>query len=750
MTNIVGGNTSNLSQLGSPQDGSAPNPSGANGSLDFLSLISVVYEGKKNSEDRVGISGNTEKLVNTTEESLPLDKTQVEQIFSHVGKQASSDDISAFLKGLNFNSDGDEILNSDGDEINVGISTLQLLGRLSEPTDGSSIDFTNSHVVTKNFIKELSEYIKANNLNSDQSLGLEVSDISARMQNMKMLEKESPSLVDFANFDPDNIYTSDIKILEHSEELVSLKKLPFTKLTNAVFSYEKNDEIENLNRLSFLFNSDFTNEENLSEKKAIELKVTQTPNAISVKIFDISNDKIKLAGDVKDYSDPETGVKPLGYKNVLNISIPSKDLAFIVLKVDVNNQGKLDFMPLPISLKPAEAFQQLYETPSTVSNTNAIGITEISKIFPSSINSLKGIDTAIKFDFFNVDVPTVDRSILINGKIDISNGDNVSKGSFKNVDDFMHLSEISTKSPIFSDEQLRFVTEKLQQSNNITKQELISNSQISEFILRNRRNFVVDSAIAKVIKGEFKTLENIASNKNLYISTTDVIGYRDNFADASSGKKLLKGISYFDNYFSMLSKTVINEEPGVLKDLDFIPGSNTVENKGGPVPTVSYSSRVEQIAPQSQISTNIVAPTKLSVLDAQFNSRIATTLLEQAINSKENFDLILEPETFGKVRVNVSLENLQLDVKLTAENSATLAILRASESILQSITEVNGLKLAEYNVELSNNNQNNSGSKQQKDNNGEKGSRMGENQSELEDKLDSSNEDGSHKLNLIA
>ena len=200
----------------------------------------------------------------------------------------------------------------------------------------------------------------------------------------------------------------------------------------------------------------------------------------------------------------------------------------------------------------------------------------------------------------------------------------------------------------------------------------------------------------------------------------------------------------------MFNKTVRNEELGVLKDLDFIPASNTVENKNSPVQLVSYSSRVEQIAPQSQISANIVTPTKLSVLDAQFNSRIATTLLEQAINSKENFDLILEPETFGKVRVNVSLENLQLDVKLTAENSATLAILRASESILQSITEVNGLKLAEYNVELSNNNQNNSGSKQQKENNGEKGSRMGENQSELEDKLDSSNEDGSHKLNLIA
>ena len=129
---------------------------------------------------------------------------------------------------------------------------------------------------------------------------------------------------------------------------------------------------------------------------------------------------------------------------------------------------------------------------------------------------------------------------------------------------------------------------------------------------------------------------------------------------------------------------------------------------------------------------------------------MATTLLEQAVNSKENFDLILEPESFGRVRVNVSLENLQLDVKLTAENSAALAVLRASEGVLQAITEINGLKLAEYNVELSNNNQNNNGSREQKENSSGKGSKMNENQSELDDKLDSSNDDGSHNLNLIA
>jgi flagellar hook-length control protein FliK len=187
-----------------------------------------------------------------------------------------------------------------------------------------------------------------------------------------------------------------------------------------------------------------------------------------------------------------------------------------------------------------------------------------------------------------------------------------------------------------------------------------------------------------------------------------------------------------------------------LKKLDFSTVSNSQENRINPVLSAASGNRVDQVTTQSQVSTNIATPPKLSLLDAHFTSRMATTLLEQAVNSKENFDLILEPESFGKVRVNVSLENLHLDVKLTAENSATLAVLRASEAVLQSITEVNGLKLAEYNVELSNNNQNNSGSREQKENSGEKDAKTSGNQNELDDKLDSSIDDGSHNLNLIA
>jgi hypothetical protein len=295
------------------------------------------------------------------------------------------------------------------------------------------------------------------------------------------------------------------------------------------------------------------------------------------------------------------------------------------------------------------------------------------------------------------------------------------------------------------------VAERLQKANSVTKQDLISGNQITEFIVKSRGNFAIESAISKVMKNEFKTAENTSAKKNLFISTADIIGYRQGAVNSLSDKKLIiKEYSYFDNAISIANTLGKKSEADLSKKLDFSAVSNSQENRINPVLSAASGNRVDQVSPQSQVSANIATPPKLSLLDAQFTSRMATTLLEQAVNSKENFDLILEPESFGKVRVNVSLENLQLDVKLTAENSATLAILRASEAVLQSITEINGLKLAEYNVELSNNNQNNNGSREQKENSSEKDAKMSENQNELDDKLDSSNDDGSHNLNLIA
>ena len=744
MTNIVGGNTGSLSQVGSSQDGSSSNPLSTNTSSDFLSLISVAFEGQKNSSGEVSKFDNTDKSLSSNDLNLPLDLQKGEQIVAQVEKQVSSDDISAFLKGLN--------VSSDKDNIDVGISTLQLLGRLSK-SDAGSLEELNETVDanTKDFITELSAYMEINGIRSDKALDLETSDINSRIQSINTFVKENPEVLSFLGFVSNGKNASDVGISEHSDSTLSLKKLPFQNLTNAPFLYEQNDELKNNNKTSFLFNTDISNEASLTEKKAIEIKVTQSPDLFSIKVFDISNNKIKMASEIIDGSSTELGVNQLDHQNTLSISIPNKDLAFIVLNVDVDNLGKSDFIPLPIALKPSDAFQKFYEGSSGNNNSNETGVTEILKVSPTWKSTMMGADIKLTSDNLNEVLPSVDKTMSTNEKIDISFKDSFLKGNSKSLEDSVNTSLLSSKFSVLTDEQLRFVAEKLQQVNSIKKQDFISNNQVAEFIVRSRGNFAIESAISKVIKSEFKTSENISTKKNLFISTADIIGYRQGVVNSLSDKNaVLKELSYFDSSIPIANTLGVKGEPDLLKEIDLPTISNSQDNKVNPVQLSPSGSRIDQVTPQAQTSTNIVTPQKLSLLDAQFTSRMATTLLEQAINSKENFDLILEPESFGKVRVNVSLENLQLDVKLTAENSATLAILRASESILQSISEINGLKLAEYNVELSNNNQNNNGSRDQKENSGEKDPKMTENQNELDDKLDSSNDDGSHNLNLIA
>ena len=744
MTNIVGGNTGSLSQVGSSQDGSSSNPLSTNTSSDFLSLISVAFEGQKNSSGEVSKFDNTDKSLSSNDLNLPLDLQKGEQIVAQVEKQVSSDDISAFLKGLN--------VSSDKDNIDVGISTLQLLGRLSK-SDAGSLEELNETVDanTKDFITELSAYMEINGIRSDKALDLQTSDIYSRIQSINTFVKENPEVLSFLGFVSNGKNASDVGISEHSDSTLSLKKLPFQNLTNAPFLYEQNDELKNNNKTSFLFNTDISNEASLTEKKAIEIKVTQSPDLFSIKVFDISNNKIKMASEIIDSSSTELGVNQLDHQNTLSISIPNKDLAFIVLNVDVDNLGKSDFIPLPIALKPSDAFQKFYEGSSGNINSNETGVTEILKVSPTWKSTMMGADIKLTSDNLNEVLPSVDKTMSTNEKIDISFKDSFLKGNSKSLEDSVNTSLLSSKFSVLTDEQLRFVAEKLQQVNSIKKQDFISNNQVAEFIVRSRGNFAIESAISKVIKSEFKTSENISTKKNLFISTADIIGYRQGVVNSLSDKNaVLKELSYFDSSIPIANTLGVKGEPDLLKEIDLPTISNSQDNKVNPVQLSPSGSRIDQVTPQAQTSTNIVTPQKLSLLDAQFTSRMATTLLEQAINSKENFDLILEPESFGKVRVNVSLENLQLDVKLTAENSATLAILRASESILQSISEINGLKLAEYNVELSNNNQNNNGSRDQKENSDEKDSKMTENQNELDDKLDSSNDDGSHNLNLIA
>jgi len=113
------------------------------------------------------------------------------------------------------------------------------------------------------------------------------------------------------------------------------------------------------------------------------------------------------------------------------------------------------------------------------------------------------------------------------------------------------------------------------------------------------------------------------------------------------------------------------------------------------------SSQTEVITQSANTSLlNSYLSRNLSILDAQFASRLAAIAVEQAMTTSEAIELNLEPKSFGKLQINASLDNSGLEIKLTAENSATISILRSTEGLLSSITEQHGLRLSQYSVDF--------------------------------------------------
>ena len=141
---------------------------------------------------------------------------------------------------------------------------------------------------------------------------------------------------------------------------------------------------------------------------------------------------------------------------------------------------------------------------------------------------------------------------------------------------------------------------------------------------------------------------------------------------------------------------------------------------------------------------------QLSLLDAQFTSRLAAIAVEQAVNNGESLELFLEPKSFGKLQVNASLETNGLDVKLVAENSATLAILRGSEALLGNITEQHGLKLSNYSVDMSNGQNHGNGNEQGQKNHEANDHINRNNGDDTSNMIEKSTDTDNNLLNLIA
>jgi flagellar hook-length control protein FliK len=297
--------------------------------------------------------------------------------------------------------------------------------------------------------------------------------------------------------------------------------------------------------------------------------------------------------------------------------------------------------------------------------------------------------------------------------------------------------------------------ERLQFAVNSVTKKLNFKKDISEFLITSKAALIIREAASKIVNKDIGLDGDISVKKSLFLSTADVIGYRQAMSNMAVKKDLIPknlmgNFSVTGEETNDLTLKASDEQLSALRTPNI---NNNMTSNFGSVAQAHVAQNIarhETFVDRSSILQTQSFSQRISLLETQFSSRLANALLEQAINSNESFDLILEPESFGKVRVNVSIDSSQIDVKLTAENASTLAILRSSEGILQTISEQNGLKLAEYNVELNNNAQNNEGSQGRK-NSKDQNDNSNEGVEKLQTNLDPLDEnDDNHSLNLIA
>ena len=261
----------------------------------------------------------------------------------------------------------------------------------------------------------------------------------------------------------------------------------------------------------------------------------------------------------------------------------------------------------------------------------------------------------------------------------------------------------------------------------------------------------VKQSVRDIITGSLRNPGANSTKASMFVTTAYALANRD-FGQSQK----------FSFNEVVLSDVLNSEDTSVFKETQFKQKSDlniqALRNNGTSLireltPSLNLegftsSNDPKTLIPQS-LSTGISTSNQLSLLDAQFASRLAAISIEQALKGGEVIELNLEPKSFGKLQVNATLEHAGLDVKLVAENSATISILRGSENLLNSIAEQYGLKLSQYSVDIGNGGNGN----HQSNNNEEHGSNANKHINPEVDEIDTDNVkhvSENHLLNLIA
>ena len=163
------------------------------------------------------------------------------------------------------------------------------------------------------------------------------------------------------------------------------------------------------------------------------------------------------------------------------------------------------------------------------------------------------------------------------------------------------------------------------------------------------------------------------------------------------------------NIFEIISNKKLNEKLFDPAEIKKIPQPQN--NIATLAPTSDKTINPSMLGSERVLSSNhmpaapALVENKISLYEAQYASRLGMAVVEKVRAGKENFDIHLQPESFGKIKVNVNLDFRAMDVKIFTETLAAATIFKDHESTLQQIMEQNGMKLASFSVGSQNGNE---------------------------------------------
>jgi hypothetical protein len=92
------------------------------------------------------------------------------------------------------------------------------------------------------------------------------------------------------------------------------------------------------------------------------------------------------------------------------------------------------------------------------------------------------------------------------------------------------------------------------------------------------------------------------------------------------------------------------------------------------LPNASPSINLEGLAPGVN--------NKISLYSAQYASRLGMLVVDKVLKGQQNFEIHLEPESFGKIKVNVFLDKQAIDIRMVAEKHNDRTQIRTETGLL--------------------------------------------------------------------